>query len=158
MSRLTHLDHCYVEFIPKDIDKGMLYISKRFNTATHLCCCGCGFKVVTPLNVAKWHLIDHGPTVSLSPSVGLGALPCRSHYWIRQSKVDWYPDMTARETLRARRRDEYASRVVTGEIKPPPSPQPHPRPAQIMSESQPSFLAAIKAWWNSLWDPPNRDS
>ena len=79
MSRRNRLNHQYVEFIPKVLDEGVLYISKRFNTSSHLCCCGCGFKVVTPLNPAKWRLIDHGQTVSLSPSVGLGALPCRSH-------------------------------------------------------------------------------
>jgi hypothetical protein len=50
-----------------------------------------GSKVVTPLNPAKWRLVDHNSTVSLSPSIGLGALPCRSHYWIRRSRIDWYP-------------------------------------------------------------------
>ena len=38
-----------VEFIPKVLDEGVLYISRRFNTASHLCCCGCSFKVVIPV-------------------------------------------------------------------------------------------------------------
>jgi Family of unknown function (DUF6527) len=43
--------------------------------------------------------------ISLSPSIGLGKLPRRSHYWIRQSRVDWCVDMTATpigRTVRAR--------------------------------------------------------
>ncbi|WP_373282870.1 DUF6527 family protein [Leeia aquatica] len=35
-----------------------------------MCCCGCGEKVITPLNPAKWHLLKEGGTVSLSPSIG----------------------------------------------------------------------------------------
>jgi hypothetical protein len=39
----------YVDFIPKELDDGILYISKRFQTASHRCCCGCGTKIVTPI-------------------------------------------------------------------------------------------------------------
>lgn len=147
MTKGDRLAHVYVEFIPKEIDGGILYISRRFNTAAHRCCCGCGFKVVTPLNAAKWNLVDHGDTVSLAPSIGLGALPCRSHYWIRRGRVDWYAEMTATQTRRARQRDEYASRVFTGEIKPPPARE---SPRQAPSQ-RPGFWASIKAWWDSLW-------
>ncbi|EFI53234.1 MULTISPECIES: DUF6527 family protein [Afipia] len=129
MTRRTTMKHCYVEFIPKDLDKGMLYISNRFKTASHLCCCGCGNKVVTPLNPSKWRLTDHGSTVSLEPSIGLGVLPCKSHYWIRESRIDWYPSMTYGETQRAQRADHYTSQVYTGEIKPPPPPAPSTPPA-----------------------------
>ena len=115
MTRRNQIQHRYVEFIPKDLDEGVLYISTRFKTASHLCCCGCGSKVVTPLNPAKWRLVDHNSTVSLSPSIGLGALPCRSHYWIRRSRIDWYPSMTDAQTRRAQQADEYASRIYTGE-------------------------------------------
>lgn len=114
MSRRAHLTHRYVEFIPKELEEGVLYISERFRTASHLCCCGCGHKIVTPLNPAKWQLIDHGATVSLAPSVGLGTLPCCSHYWIRRSRVEWYPNMTAAQTARAQRADRYASEDYTG--------------------------------------------
>lgn len=123
MNRRHQLEHRYVEFIPKELDEGILYISTRFKTASHLCCCGCGNKVVTPLNPAKWRLVDHGSTVSLSPSIGLGTFACRSHYWIRQSRIDWYPPMTDAQTSRAQRRDEYASQIYTGERAPPPPMQ-----------------------------------
>ena len=42
------LKHEFVEFIPEDLEQGTLYISIRFKTGTHLCCCGCGNIVVTP--------------------------------------------------------------------------------------------------------------
>lgn len=136
MTRREYLTHRYVEFIPNDLEEGVLYISERFRTASHLCMCGCGHKVVTPLNPAKWHLVDHGSTISLSPSIGLGTLPCRSHYWIRQSRVDWYPDMTDEQTARAQRADRYASQVYTGEK--PAAPRP-------------SLWARFLAWLRSLW-------
>lgn len=128
MNRRNQIQHRYVEFIPKDLDEGVLYISTRFKTASHLCCCGCGNKVVTPLNPAKWQLFDHSSTVSLSPSIGLGSLPCRSHYWIRRSRIDWYPNMSAAQTHRAQQADEYASQVYTGERLPAPHDTSGPPP------------------------------
>ncbi len=142
MSRRTSLSHRYVEFIPKELEDGVLYISNRFRTASHKCCCGCGHKVVTPLNSAKWRLVDHGTTVSLAPSVGLGTLPCRSHYWVRRSQIDWYPNMTGAQTAKAQQADRYASQVYTGERLPPlahVTPRPISPPASNMR------------WWDTLW-------
>ncbi len=136
MNRRTRIQHRYVEFIPKELDEGILYISQRFKTASHLCCCGCGSKVVTPLNPAKWRVINHKSTVSLSPSIGLGALPCRSHYWIRHSRIDWCPNMTDAQTSRARQADEYASQVYTGE--------------RLPSALDPSIQSPRTGWWRRL--------
>jgi hypothetical protein len=141
VTRRLHLDHRYVEFIPKELEEGTLFISTRFKTASHLCCCGCGTKVVTPLNPAKWRLTDHGDSVSLTPSIGLGTFPCRSHYWLRKSQVDWYPPMTAAQTARAQRADEYASQVLTGER--PAKPAAPPR--------TPSWWSRLLAFVRSLW-------
>jgi len=44
------LKHEFVEFIPEDLEQGTLYISIRYKTGTHLCCCGCGNIVVTPFS------------------------------------------------------------------------------------------------------------
>lgn len=138
MTRQTHIEHRYVDVIPNELEEGTLYISRRFNTASHLCACGCGTRIPTPLNPSKWTLTDHGKTVSLSPSVGLGTLECRSHYWIRRSQIDWFPDMTDAQTRRAQARDHYASQVFTGEVVPPP---PQPQPAR---PNEP------KGWWQSF--------
>ncbi|MCE5190332.1 MAG: hypothetical protein LLG08_00895 [Actinomycetia bacterium] len=46
--------------MPQTLEPGRLYISKRFRTAAHLCACGCGGRVVTPLKPAKWQLTEVG--------------------------------------------------------------------------------------------------
>ncbi len=79
----------FVETVPEKLEKGRLYISIHFRTASHLCACGCGTKVVTPIKPAKWALTYDGETVSLWPSIGRWQLPCKSHYIIRQNKVLW---------------------------------------------------------------------
>ena len=105
MTRLLNVRHEYVEYIPEQLKPGILYISKRFRTASHLCCCGCGLKVVTPLNPAKWSLADHGASVSLSPSVGNWGYPCRSHYLIIRNQVHWAGQLNHRQIAAVQRRD-----------------------------------------------------
>lgn len=80
----------FVETIPEVIQEGRLYISIRFRTASHLCACGCGGKVVTPIKPPKWRFTYDGETVSLSPSIGRWQLPCKSHYRIIRNKVVWF--------------------------------------------------------------------
>lgn len=89
MSRQTHIKAEFVEFIPERLEPGKLYVSRRYSTAAHLCCCGCGFEVVTPLNPAKWHLTESRGTVSLYPSIGNWSFPCKSHYWIAEGRIRW---------------------------------------------------------------------
>jgi hypothetical protein len=72
----------------------------------HLCCCGCGSEVVTPLNPAGWTLEIVGGAVTLRPSIGNWSLPCRSHYLIRQGKVVWARDMSRDEIEDGRLRDQ----------------------------------------------------
>lgn len=151
MTRYMCLQHRYVEFIPKELDEGVLYISNRFKTASHLCCCGCGHKVVTPLNPARWSLIDHGSTVSLAPSIGLGTLPCRSHYWIRRSRVDWYVSMTMAQTAKAQRSDRYLGQIYTGERIPSPPPSIASPPSSKTIVPKPSLWTIVYRWVCSLW-------
>ena len=78
------------EFMPATLAPGLLYVSKRFKTAAHLCACGCGTKVVTPLKPGGWTLSSaRSGGVSLDPSIGNFNLPCQSHYWIRDGGVEW---------------------------------------------------------------------
>ncbi|WP_407933213.1 DUF6527 family protein [Bdellovibrio reynosensis] len=60
-----------------------------YATASHLCCCGCGSEVVTPLTPTDWRLTFDGTTVSLDPSIGNWSFPCQSHYWITRSRTRW---------------------------------------------------------------------
>jgi hypothetical protein len=105
MSRRVTVTHRYVEYIPEQLEPGVLYISKRFRTASHLCCCGCGFKVVTPLNPAKWRLIEQGTSISLSPSIGSWNFPCRSHYFLTRNQVRWLPKFSERQIAAVQKRD-----------------------------------------------------
>ena len=83
------LDHEFVDTIPESIEPNRLYISTEYATVVHLCMCGCGHEVVTPLTPTDWRILYDGETVSLSPSVGNWSFPCRSHYWIDHSTVRW---------------------------------------------------------------------
>src|SRR5258708_27374505 len=71
----------------------------------HKCCCGCGADVVTPLSPAAWTLSFDGRTVSLHPSIGSWALPCQSHYWIKNNQVVWARRWSAKEIGEARALD-----------------------------------------------------
>jgi len=50
----------FVEYIPDELVARTLYIAAKYRTVVHLCCCGCGRKVVTPLSPAAWRLTFDG--------------------------------------------------------------------------------------------------
>lgn len=105
MSRLTRISHQFVEFVPKDLPAGVLYISIPYDTAVHLCACGCGSKITTPIRPARWILTYDGESVSLSPSIGNWSYPCQSHYWIRHDRIDWAPKLSREKIAAGRERD-----------------------------------------------------
>lgn len=72
----------YVDLVPEELEEGKLYISEAYETAIHLCLCGCKNKTVTPLNKGQWTLIKAKDKISLVPSIGNYYFPCRSHYII----------------------------------------------------------------------------
>lgn len=108
-SRTMSIRHEFVEFIPDNLDNGVLYISIPHRTALHRCLCGCGYEVATPLAPHEWKLTFDGQSVSLYPSIGNWGLSCQSHYWIRDGRVIWSKRLPAHriEKLRAREREEY---------------------------------------------------
>ncbi len=64
----------FVRFVPERLDHGVLYLSMEFATASHLCCCGCGSKVVTPFTPTDWRMTFDGWTVTL-PDAARAAPP-----------------------------------------------------------------------------------
>lgn len=78
----------YVVSFPQDLEPGVLYVSTQFASAAHLCACGCGREVITPLSPAQWVVTFDG-SVSVRPSIGNWALPCRSHYMIDRGTIRW---------------------------------------------------------------------
>lgn len=117
MSQVTALTHEFVEFIPDELEEGVLYISIGFATVAHKCCCGCGKEVVTPLSPTDWKLIFDGKTVSLDPSIGSWSFACKSHYWIRNNRVKWAPRWSQEEIDRGRSRDRSAKQRYFGDAE-----------------------------------------
>lgn len=103
--RLLSIRPRFVEFIPRELEEGILYISERYRTASHKCACGCGEKVVTPLSPADWQLTKDGDVVSLRPSIGNWNYACRSHYWIRRNRIHWASALSSREIALVQSRD-----------------------------------------------------
>lgn len=98
---MAKIDHVYLDAIPRALEQRTLYVCLEYEVVVHLCMCGCNTKVVTPLGPAEWALTCEGDVVSLWPSVGNGALPCRSHYLITRSEIRWLPPQTVSEYQRA---------------------------------------------------------
>ena len=92
-----------VHYMPKELQAGVLYVSEEFLTAAHLCACGCGAKIRTPLGPTEWSVEEapQGPT--LWPSVGNWQQGCRSHYWFRNGEVVWGEAWSARADRRRSR-------------------------------------------------------
>ena len=91
MSEATAFVPAFVEFIPNTLEPGVIYVSIRFRTVSHLCASGCGEEITTHLGRHDWTL-EYDGSVSLRPSIGNFDLPCRSHYFIRHNKVVWVRD------------------------------------------------------------------
>ena len=87
--KMDRLEHCFVSLLPDQLENGKLYVSMEFASAIHLCCCGCGRQVVTPLSPTEWNLWFDGDSISLAPSVGNWNFPCESHYVITENRVMW---------------------------------------------------------------------
>lgn len=128
MIRHTKLDHRFVQHIPRGLEPGVLYISLEYATTAHLCCCGCGEEVVTPLTPTDWKLIFDGETVSLWPSIGNWNFACRSHYEIENGRVLEALPWTDRRIRLARDQDKANKAQFYGDVRdsgtnPPPTPK-----------------------------------
>ncbi len=89
MRRSETLSPVFVDEIPSALGARDLYVSMRYGTAVHLCCCGCGNEVVTPFSPTDWKLTFDGESVSLHPSIGNWSFACESHYWIVRNEIRW---------------------------------------------------------------------
>jgi hypothetical protein len=153
--RRDSMSHQFVEFIPEQLAEGVLYISKRYGTAAHKCCCGCGEEVITPLNPTDWSLRVDGKVVSLYPSIGNWSFACRSHYWIRRSKVVWAGQMSQKAIERGRVIDhtlkqkyfDSENRKKSMQFEHAPEiAKPHSAPSGLFNE----LWATISRWLRTL--------
>jgi hypothetical protein len=87
--KIDNLGYCPVEYMPDTLQGGILYHSKRFALAIHLCACGCGVHTVTPLGSGEWSLTGAPEEPTLRPSIGNMQMPCRSHYYVTAGAIEW---------------------------------------------------------------------
>lgn len=141
----TTITPVFVDFIPEELDEGVVYISEFYRTIAHRCCCGCGQEVVTPLSPVDWQLEKEGKLITIRPSIGNWNYPCQSHYLITRNKVEWAGKMTARQIQRVQERDRkdkerYVARINTQKVT---------GTEHAVKESWLSSLWIIlKKWWN----------
>ncbi|WP_405384594.1 DUF6527 family protein [Maribacter sp. LLG6340-A2] len=103
------MQHKFVELMPDTIKEGIIYISPEYGTVIHLCACGCGEEINTPLSPTGWELTYNGKFISLSPSIGNWSYICRSHYWILKNKVIWAEDWSENQVNLKRQNDKKES-------------------------------------------------
>jgi len=92
--------------MPTKLEPGILYVAEEFGAAAHLCACGCGAIVRTPLDPTEWSLTETEDGPSLYPSVGNWQEPCQSHYWIERGKVKWAAKWTSGQIDAGRRKEQ----------------------------------------------------
>jgi hypothetical protein len=139
--RQISLRPAFVGFIPEQLEDGVIYISQRYRTATHRCCCGCGEEVVTPIGPTDWLLEVADGAVTLRPSIGNWSLPCRSHYLIRQGNVIWVREMSREEIDYGRRRDRLLRDAHFAEVN---------RAKEKVDDSLPSTGQLSPSWFVRL--------
>jgi hypothetical protein len=98
-----------VEYMPKQLEPGILYVSEKYSTAAHLCACGCGKKIRTPLGPTEWSVKETAGGPSVWPSIGNWQKACQSHYAIQDGKIVWYDQWSAAQ-IAAGGRDEQERR------------------------------------------------
>jgi hypothetical protein len=100
-----------VHYMPKDLKPGVLYVSHEFGAAAHLCACGCGAKIRTPLGPTEWTVDEAAGGPSVWPSIGNWQRPCQSHYIIYRGRVQWEEKWSPEQILAGRRKEEDRRRV-----------------------------------------------
>jgi len=115
--RKMKINHKFVDYIPEQIEEGVLYISIEYCTAVHKCTCGCGNEVVTPLSPTDWELSFNGKTVSLYPSIGNWNFECKSHYFITKGKIRYAKRWSDWEIESGRKKDSEIKEKYFGKKK-----------------------------------------
>jgi hypothetical protein len=95
-----------VHYMPKELEPGILYVSEEFDIAMHLCACGCGSKVKTPLGPTEWSVKETKSGPSMRPSIGNWQQACQSHYWITGGKIVWGEKWSREQIATGRRHEE----------------------------------------------------
>lgn len=156
--RLQRIKHQFVDFVPEKLEPGKLYISLEYNTASHLCACGCGYEVVTILGPADSSITYNGRGVSISTSIGNSNFPCKSHYWIEDDRILWESRMTPQLTALSRARDKAAKAREYGKAggETAASASTAIAQARASSEAARESRQSPKSWWKRLLPKQSR--
>lgn len=115
---MTRIELQRVRTMPASLEPGLLYVSEEFETAAHLCACGCGSKVRTPLGPTEWQFFDDPEGPSLDPSVGNWQRPCHSHYWIDRGKIEWSTQWSAAQIAAGQAKEQRRRQRYYAELYP----------------------------------------
>lgn len=154
----VRIKHEVMDSIPEILQANTLYVTLDRDVAGHLCACGCGREVITPLSPTDWSVSFDRRGVSLSPSIGNWAFPCRSHYFIRDGAVVWARDMSNKSIAQGRQRDKARKqRYYEQHSHLPSTPQISTSKMQLQPTAPPadpmvrqSIGQRLLAWWNRL--------
>ncbi len=154
-------EHAFVDTVPAVLQAGVIYVSLLYATAVHLCACGCGAEVVTPLSPTDWQVAYDGGTLSLlggddavsrAGSIGNWSFPCRSHYVIRRGYVHWCKPWTAEAVVAGRAADGRAKRKQFTAMRATVSPERRRRRA-AWSRWLPTPIQGRGRRRGRSWDP-----
>lgn len=106
MEKIDNYEIQFVGYMPDEFKQGVLYISMRGKIVIHLCACGCGEKVVTPISPDDWKLTFDGETISLYPSIGNWDFHCRSHYFIRNNRSVFVEDWEEKQISKKKKKSK----------------------------------------------------
>ena len=109
-----------VRTMPTALEPGVLYVSHEFETAAHLCACGCGSKVRTPLGPTEWAFHDDPEGPTLDPSVGNWQRPCQSHYWVDRGRIEWSARWSEAQIEAGRAEEQRRRERYYTELRPEP--------------------------------------
>lgn len=124
-----------VQTMPPVLQPNILYVAEHYGAAAHLCACGCGSKIRTPLGLTEWSVQDTPSGPSLSPSVGNWQKPCKSHYFIERGQILWAAQWTEEQILTGRRQEQRRRDVYYAEL----------------DRQRGGFFAKLWHWFRSLF-------
>lgn len=148
MRKVSRLTHRFVDSFPQPMEDGHLYVSIKFKSVGHKCCCGCGMEVVTPLSPAQWRLTFNGSSISIHPSIGNWSFPCKSHYWIQENEVQWSRQFSEEEIEECQQRDRRKLQEHYGEREDKSKQAEQPPKTQKVVQRRPGFFKSI---WDRIW-------
>jgi hypothetical protein len=116
---IKYLKPSFVDAFPEKLDEGVLYVALEYATMSHLCACGCGSEVITPLSPKDWEFTYNGDSISVKPSIGSWSLECESHYVIQNGAIRWAEKWDSATIQAGRERDLERKRGATAAPPPP---------------------------------------